>query len=192
MSVINRIILFFYALAFGAVSLITLGLFARIFPDAQIWNEFLYLCSRWETAACAAFVFILSLYLLLVSLSASNNNDVSANEAMIVQGKMGDVRISLAALKNMADRIARSASGVRDVKVKLKMTKASAKDKTLIPCFKLRLVVLEEKNIVSISDEIKQQIKAYLNNYIGIDKMDIQIDIQSISNTPVDKKKRVV
>ena len=42
--------------------------------------------------------------------------------------------------------------------------------KTLIPNFKLKLIVGEESNIVSISDEIKQQLDIYLNKYIGIEK----------------------
>ena len=134
MSVINRIILFFYALAFGAVSILTMVLFARFIPDAQIWNEFLYLCSRMETVVVAVVIFICSLYLLIQSLS-THSNDVSTNEAVIVQGKMGEVNISLTALKDMADKIARSITGVRDVKVRLKMTKAPTKDKTLIPNF---------------------------------------------------------
>ncbi len=192
MSVINRIILFFYALAFGAVSLLTLVLFARFIPDAQIWNEFLYLCSRWETVLVATVIFICSLYLVIQSLS-THSKDVSANEAAIIQGKMGDVRISLAALKNMADKIARSIQGVRDVKVKLKMTKAQTKDKTLLPNFKLRLIVGEDHNIVAISDELKMMLNAYLEKYIGIEQAIINIEVESISNnSTANNKKRVV
>ena len=191
MSVINRIILFFYALAFGAVSILTMVLFARFIPDAQIWNEFLYLCSRMETVVVAVVIFICSLYLLIQSLS-THSNDVSTNEAVIVQGKMGEVNISLTALKDMADKIARSITGVRDVKVRLKMTKAPTKDKTLIPNFKLILIVGEESNIVSISDEIKQQLDIYLNKYIGIEKAKIDINVESISNNSTNNKKRVV
>lgn len=192
MSVINRIILFFYALAFGAVSLLTLVLFARFIPDAQIWNEFLYLCSRWETVLVATVIFICSLYLVIQSLS-THSKDVSANEAAIIQGKMGDVRISLAALKNMADKIARSIQGVRDVKVKLKMTKAQTKDKTLLPNFKLRLIVGEDHNIVAISDELKIMLNAYLEKYIGIEQAIINIEVESISNnSTANNKKRVV
>lgn len=191
MSVINRIILFFYALAFGAISILTMVLFARFIPDAQIWNEFLYLCSRMETVVVAVVIFICSLYLLIQSLS-THSNDVSTNEAVIVQGKMGEVNISLTALKDMADKIARSITGVRDVKVRLKMTKAPTKDKTLIPNFKLNLIVGEESNIVSISDEIKQQLDIYLNKYIGIEKAKIDINVESISNNSTNNKKRVV
>ena len=186
MSVINRIILFFYALAFGAVSILTMVLFARFIPDSQIWNEFLYLCSRMETVVVAVVIFICSLYLLIQSLS-THSNDVSTNEAVIVQGKMGEVNISL-----MADKIARSITGVRDVKVRLKMTKAPTKDKTLIPNFKLKLIVGEESNIVLISDEIKQQLDIYLNKYIGIEKAKIDINVESISNNSTNNKKRVV
>ena len=191
MSVINRIILFFYALAFGAISILTMVLFARFIPDAQIWNEFLYLCSRMETVVVAVVIFICSLYLLIQSLS-THSNDVSTNEAVIVQGKMGEVNISLTALKDMADKIARSITGVRDVKVRLKMTKAPTKDKTLIPNFTLKLIVGEESNIVSISDEIKQQLDIYLNKYIGIEKAKIDINVESISNNSTNNKKRVV
>lgn len=192
MSVINRIILFFYALAFGAVSLLTLVLFARFIPDVQIWNEFLYLCSRWETVLVATVIFICSLYLVIQSLS-THSKDVSANEAAIIQGKMGDVRISLIALKNMADKIARSIQGVRDVKVKLKMTKAQTKDKTLLPNFKLRLIVGEDHNIVAISDELKMMLNAYLAKYIGIEQAIINIEVESISNnSTANNKKRVV
>ena len=167
-------------------------LFARFIPDAQIWNEFLYLCSRWETVLVATVIFICSLYLVIQSLS-THSKDVSANEAAIIQGKMGDVRISLIALKNMADKIARSIQGVRDVKVKLKMTKAQTKDKTLLPNFKLRLIVGEDHNIVAISDELKMMLNAYLAKYIGIEQAIINIEVESISNnSTANNKKRVV
>ena len=184
MNVINRIILFFYALAFGAVSLLVIA-------DAQVWNEFLYLCSRWETLAVAIVVLICSLYLWLQSIS-SHSNDVTANEAVIVQGKMGQVRISLVALKNMADKIAVSTAGVRDVKVRIKMTKAATKDKTLIPSFKLRLVVSETYNIVTISDDIRYRLNDYLSKYIGIENTKIEIDVKSISDDPSEGKRHVV
>lgn len=191
MSVINRIILFFYALAFGAVSIVAIALYSRIFSDAQVWNEFLYLCSRWETVAVSIVVLICSFYLWLQSIS-SHNNDSSANEAVIVQGKMGQVRISLVALKNMADKIARSTAGVRDVRVRIKMTKAATKDKTLIPNFKLRLVVSETYNIVTISDDIKYQMNDYLSKFVGIENSQIDIDVKSISDNPAEGKRRVV
>ena len=191
MSVLCRIILFFYALAFGAVSVGVGALFTRIIPDNVIWNEFLYLCSRWETVGVAIIVFLCSLYLLIESF-ASHSKEVSANEAMIVQGKMGEVQISLIALKNMADKIARSTAGVRDVKVRLKMTKTATDDKALMPYFKMKLTVGEETNVVSTSDEIKYQIMNHLKNYIGIDKAKIDINIESISNSPAKNKRRVV
>lgn len=191
MSVINRIILFFYALAFGAVSLLTIVLYARFIPDAQIWNEFLYLCSRIETVLVAVVIFICSLYLLIQSLSTHNNN-VSINEAVIVQGKMGEVHVSLVALKNMADKIARSITGVRDAKVRLRMTKAPTKDKTLIPNFKIKLIVGEEVNVVNIGDNLKQQLITYLNQFVGVEQAKIDIDIESISNNITNNKKRVI
>ncbi len=191
MNVITRIILFFYALAFGAVSLLTIALFTRVIPDAQIWNEFLYLCSRWETIAVAAFIFICSLYLVIQSFS-SHSNDVSVNDAMIIDGKMGQVRISLIALRNMAEKIARSTVGVRDVKVRLRMTKSTAKNKMLIPNFKLKLVVGEEYNIVTVSDTIKYQLTNQLTDFIGIENSQIEIMVDSISNSSAGKKKRVV
>lgn len=190
MSVLCRIILFFYALAFGAVSVGVGALFTRLIPDNVVWNEFLYLCSRWETVGVAAIVFLCSLYLVVESL-ISHSKDVSAHEAMIVQGKMGEVQISLVALKNMADKIARSTAGVRDVKVRLKMTKTATKDKTLMPYFKLNLIVGEETNIVSTSDEIKYQIMNHLKNYVGMDKAKIDVNINSISNSPANKKRVV-
>ena len=105
---------------------------------------------------------------------------------------MGQVRISLVALKNMADKIARSTAGVRDVRVRIKMTKAATKDKTLIPNFKLRLVVSETYNIVTISDDIKYQMNDYLSKFVGIENSQIDIDVKSISDNPAEGKRRVV
>ena len=195
MNVINRIILFFYSLAFGAVSLLVMALYARVLPDAQIWNEFLYLCSRWETLAGAALVLLLSLYLLLGCFSSSSK-EVSANEAVIVRGKMGDIRISVAALKNMADRIARSTNGVRDAKIRFRLVKnkdaKGDKNKALQPAFKLRLVIGENCDIVAISDDIKYQLTHQLNDYIGIENAKIEIAVDSISDRPAARKRRVV
>lgn len=92
----------------------------------------------------------------------------------------------------MADKIARSITGVRDVKVRLGMTKAPTKDKTLIPNFKIKLIVGEEVNVINIGDNLKQQLVTYLNQFVGVEQAKIDIDIESISNNITNNKKRVV
>ena len=73
------------------------------------------------------------------------------------------------------------------------MTKAQTKDKTLLPNFKLRLIVGEDHNIVAISDELKMMLNAYLAKYIGIEQAIINIEVESISNnSTANNKKRVV
>lgn len=192
MSILCHIILFFYSLLGIGLSIVAAGLYLRVLPDERIWNEFLYLGSRWETLAVIGVYLLFSLYLLLKSLSGKKREvSGSAGETLIVQGKLGEVQVSLEALKDMASKIALSIVGVRDVKVKIKLIKSSNSN-TFVPRFDLRLAIGENDNVADISDRLKHGINDYIEKYIGVAESTINITVTTISQTPINGKKRVV
>lgn len=190
MGILCRFVLFFYSLAFAGVSLIVMLLFSRILPDSQVWNEFLYLCSRWETLIVAIIVFLLSIYLFIRSISFTRNT-VNVSETFIVQGSKGDVTIAISALKDVVDKISRSVAGVRDANVKIQMVKYDKNDKILLPKVNIILTVSEDVNVVFVTDQVKEKLSTYLKDNIGINDAQIDIRVKSISNN-TNGKNRVI
>ena len=69
MGVVNRILLFFYALFFGAVSIGVILLVLHAVPERVLSNEYQYAVAQWQTGVIAGVVFLISIHLLFCSFS---------------------------------------------------------------------------------------------------------------------------
>lgn len=192
MGIFTRLFMFFYSLSIIAASLVGIVIFGRFLPDSEIANELLYLGTRWETLGVLILLLILSVYFFIQVFSFGPKDNISANEALIVTGKAGEVNISIQALKNMAHKLAEQVAGVRDVKVRLKLKRTNLAEQPVKPCFKLILTVSETRNIVDISDEIKQSVQTYMQDFIGIKDLDVDVHVDKVSSEKSKDIKRVV
>ena len=58
MGFINRVLLFFYTLFFGIVSLGVILLVFNVIPERVLLNEYQYAVHQWQTGAIAGVVYI--------------------------------------------------------------------------------------------------------------------------------------
>lgn len=190
MLIIDRIMLAMYTLAMTIVSLGVIVLTLRFFPEDIVWTNLIFLLSRWETGAVAALLMLISLRLFKVSFSSSNLQ--SSDEAIVIHGTLGDVRVAISAIKTLVDKVARSIKGVRDVKINViaKNNKQENLEDTAVK-IKIKIVVGPESNVTEISDQMQQLVKDKLKNTVGIDNSEIDVLVENISNANV-QKQRVV
>jgi uncharacterized alkaline shock family protein YloU len=188
MLIIDRIILAIYTLAMAIVSLGVVVLTLRLFPEDVVWTNLIFLISRWETGGIAALFMLISLRLFKVSFSSSKLQ--SSDEAIVIHGTLGDVRVAIIAIKNLVDKVARSIKGVRDVKINVNVVsnKQGNMEDTAVR-IKIKIVVGPESNVPEISDQMQQLVKDKLKNTVGIDVGEIDIVVENISNATVQKQR---
>lgn len=188
MGIFNRGLLFIYTLITGAFCAGIAALCLHVVPDRVLLNEYEYFINQWQTAAAAGVGVLLSLHLLLCSFDR-NRNQLNAKDLLLVNGSSGQISVSLAAIRNMAESMAVKVRGVQQAKVRSLVE--HRKDQGDFLKLELSLGVSQERNIPELSDELRQQLAKYLVEVAGVEDVDIKISVQSIANGVVVKKRRI-
>jgi len=171
MGIIDRIILSVYTFVLTFLSLGVLLLSFRLISLDLVWTSIAYIYGQWEAGLVGIVFFLVSVRLLLAGLRSSRRTDTIVHHT-----EMGDVNISLSAVENLVEKIARHTRGVRGVKIKV------AHDAKQGLQVKIRAVVSPESNVPSVSNEIQRRVKDYIKNTVGIELADVSIFVENISN----------
>lgn len=191
MGFIDRLILFIYGLLVFVMSVTVFLVFAGLFSQGYLWGQFVIFAGGSQSAAsvaagAGAFVFaLLSLRVLKLSVKCPARNK-KIREAVIVRGGIGDVQITVEAIKNLVDKKAKSIKGVREAKVKVDVKAGAEKENVNIL---LSMVVGQEHNIKEISDQTRAAVKESLQNVVGLEDFSFDIVVDDISNAPVQKQR---
>ena len=188
MGIFNRGLLFIYTLLVGAFCAGIVALCLHAVPDRVLLNEYEYFVNQWQTAAAAGVGILLSLHLLLCSFDRGNKQ-VNAKDLLLINGGTGQISVSLAAIRNMAESMAMKIRGVQQAKVKSRVEHRKEQGDFLK--LELSLEVSQERNIPELSDELRQQLAKYLVEVAGIDDVDIKISVQNIASGVNVKKRRI-
>lgn len=189
MGFLNRCLLFVYTLFFGLVCIGVICLWAHLLPDRVLLNEYEYLLSQWQTPAVAAVIALLSIHLLFCSLSGKGSKKINAHELLIVNGGNGQVNVSLAAIRGMAEKLAASVHGVREAKVKSFVERR--KDEGDFLKLDVRIEVGPERVIADISDEIRTRVGKYVTQTAGIENVELAVSVESIASGVSVKKRQI-
>lgn len=192
MGIINRFLLLLYALFVACLSLGIAALALQIIPEPLLLNEYRYLmgAQQWPMVAGGSAMFLLSIHLIGCSFS-SGQSEHEGGELLVLHGKVGEVGVSLNAVHNLVEQTASVISGVRSLKTRVSAIKKPAKGK---PQLKIRLAIVigREANAAVVSDDIRAQVRRYMQDTVGIEDFSLDIAVEDISNAPLTKKKRVV
>ena len=107
----------------------------------------------------------------------------------MVQGATGQVNVSLAAIRDMAERIASGVHGVRMAKAKAVVEQRKGEGDFLK--LDIRLEIGQERGIAAISDDIRSQVGGYVTQAAGIDNVELAVSVQSIASGVSVKKRRI-
>ncbi|MCE5285745.1 MAG: alkaline shock response membrane anchor protein AmaP [Pelosinus sp.] len=172
MGIIDRIILLIYTLLLIILSVGVILMSLCLIPWEVVSATLQSIYGQWEAALAAGVFLLVSIRLLLASF---RSNVSHSNEAIVHHTDMGDVQITLDAVKNLVEKTARHTRGVRDVKVYIRHFEEGLK-------VQLRIVTSPENNVPAVSLEIQQRVHEYIKNTVGIELSDIHILVENISN----------
>lgn len=170
MGIIDRIILSIYTLLLSFLSMGVILLSFRLLSLDWVWTSLSHLYGQWEAGMVGLVFFLVSIRLLLAGLRSRK-----IKETIVHHLEMGDVHISLDAIKNLVEKTARHTRGVRDVKVSVQHDAQGLK-------ISLKTVVSTESHVPTVSAELQQRVQAYIKNTVGVELVDIRIVVTNISN----------
>ncbi|WP_425061158.1 hypothetical protein SCACP_19370 [Sporomusa carbonis] len=170
MGIIDRIILSIYTLLLAFLSFAVILLSLRLIPLELAGTSLAYIYGQWEASLVGFVFFLVSIRLLLAGLRSRK-----AKDAIVHHNDMGDVHISLDAVENLVEKVARHIRGVRGVKVKVTL---SGQGVTV----RLKAVVSPESHVPSVAGEIQKRIHEYIKNTVGVELTDVQVMVENISN----------
>ena len=132
---------------------------------------------------------LVSIHLLLCSVSGRKSKEIKSGELLVIQGAAGQVNVSLAAVRDMAERIAGGVHGVRQAKAKALVEHRGDEGDFLK--LDIRLEVGQERSVAAISDDIRCQVDRYVTRIAGIDNVEVAVSVQSIASGVSVKKRRI-
>ena len=191
MSVSNRFWLLLLALLGLTAASAMLGMLANLIPEAVWLNEVHYALSNGLTFSLAA------LLVLLVSIKSvaavfkreASKSDNSKGEYVVLSNEHGEVRVTLAAIKSFASRIAMETSSVREAEVDVRVKRNEKNDALALD---VKLIVGREAKINDLADVLTRNIEAKLAAVFAIESIPINIVITDVSDGRPVRKHRVV
>lgn len=172
MGIIDRIILSVYTFLLAFLSVVVI-LISFHLVSADIVKMFIgYIDGQWEAGLVGAIFLLLSIRLLLAGLRRRTEN---GKDAIVHHSEMGDVQITLEAVKNLVEKTVRHTRGVRGVKVHVTNYGQELK-------VSVKAVVSPESHVPSVSVDIQKRVHEYIKNTVGVDLVDIHVLVDNISN----------
>lgn len=173
MGIIDRIILSVYMVLLIALSIGIILASFQVLSLEFIQASMMQLYGHWE-AGLSALVFLLVSVRLLLAGGRSRTNAVK--NTIRHHNEMGDIHISLEAIKNLVEKTTRHTRGVRGVRVTVNHT-----DQQGLKVF-VKAVVSPESNVPSVSADMQRRVHEYIKHTVGIELADISIFVENISN----------
>ena len=170
MGIIDRIILSIYTLLLAFLSIGVILLSLHLISLDLVWTGILHISGQWEAGLVGAVFLLISIRLLLAGMRSRRVKDT-----IVHHNEMGDVHISLDAIKNLVEKTSRSTRGVRGVKVRVSNNSKGLR-------VSLKAVVSPEVHVPSVSAELQQRIHDYIKNTVGVELADVEIVVENISN----------
>ncbi len=171
MNIFDRIMLTLYTLAVAALSLVVFGAYIG-FPPGFYAAELGALLTRWEAVLAALFFFVFSIRFLLSGI----RRERTFKGAITHRGELGDVRISLGAIRNLAQRTVLDLRGVRTAKVRVQL-----KDKGIE--LMIELAVTQDSNIPALTAQVQETVHQHVEACTGVGVLAVRVLVVEMSPT---------
>lgn len=169
MSIFDRIMLSLYTLAVAIITLLIVGASFNI-PPAWDYMELGRLLTRWELIPVALFFFVFSVRFLLSGL----RKDRPSKAAITHQGELGDVRIAVSAVRNLALRTAQNVRGVHNAKARVQLG-----DQGLV--VSLEVSVGQASHIPTLTAVLQEEVKQNLESSTGVKVLGVKVLVVEMS-----------
>lgn len=170
MGILDRIILTIYTFLLTVLSLGVILLSLRLIPLKWVWTSIDQIYGHWEAGLIGAVFFLVSVRLLLAGVRSQRSR-----HAILHHTDLGDVHISIHSIENLVEKTARHTRGIRNVNVAVGYGKQGLE-------VDIKAVVSPDSNIPAVTRELQQRIYDAIKNTVGVDTVDIRINVKNISN----------
>lgn len=188
MGIINRFLLFVYALCISVASVVAGAVCLNLIPERMWLNEVRFAMARPDVLAILAVILLLSLYMLKFSLSTKDvpRARVPA-ELMLVDGETGKVKVSAEAVQGLAVKASTAIKGVREANVRINPMKAGDTSVALT----VNLVLSHGTSVPDVGERVSEEIRRELSDSLNLSDTKVEVSVTDISNAPVDRKRVV-
>lgn len=173
MGIFDRILLMLYTLSLTVLS----GLFVAVASGWRLPLDYIRTSldnpsGRWAVAGTSLLFFIASLRFIIYVFTPGRRR-----RAIVHETDMGEVHVALDAIETLVKRTARQVRGVRDVRAKVEAQESGV-------AVYLRTVVSPDVSIPSATEEIRNNLKTYVKNVVGVPVVEVDIDVDNIATEP--------
>ncbi|HHY76395.1 MAG TPA: alkaline shock response membrane anchor protein AmaP [Firmicutes bacterium] len=171
MGILDRVVLSLYALALTIISFLTL-LVTFGWREPVEWASTIMMSSSGRTTVgvMSALIFLAGIRFIYYAFKRM------PDQAVIHDGSMGEVRISLVAVRSLVSRVVSKIPGVRDVKTRVYLSK----DKTGIRVA-LDVKAALDANLPELSDKIQKAAAGYVQDIVGVAVESVKVTVSDIS-----------
>ena len=169
MRAIDRALLALYSIIFSLVSLFVLFLAISGNIPYYLQHAFRSDDQRLVIGIIAVLIFIISIRLLFTTFGSKRSDN-----ALIENGALGQVRVTLSALENLVKKVSFQVVGVKEAKPKLLLTQNGTN-------LLIKIALTPDIPIPQASQELQTKIKEELEKIAGIELNEIRILVENIS-----------
>ncbi|MDY6272472.1 MAG: alkaline shock response membrane anchor protein AmaP [Selenomonadaceae bacterium] len=186
MGVGNRLLLALYALATMALTVALAGILVPILPEREWLNEVRYVTGRPEVLAGIVVYFLVGVHLFLCAF-ATKRTKKSAEVCLLTKAS-GRVHVSLVAIQSVVLRVARGVSGVCEVAAKISPLRQDAEETLRIG---LKLTLRSGVSVRETADAVSELVRRELAHVLGMEGVQIEVEVAEISDERSPQRPRV-
>lgn len=188
LKVFDRILLAILLIAAIVVSFVLFGVAANVVKEA-VAVRFIGLFYAFREnalilAGCGLVLLLISLKLLFAGRGAQREQSVRPASTLMKQTEIGGAYISLDAIDAMVQRHCRTIQRVKDVHTTIRADEAGV-------TIGIRLSVLADTDVITLSNELQSSLKAYVESLTGIEVKEIGVLIENASASSTSAPSRV-
>jgi uncharacterized alkaline shock family protein YloU len=184
-KMLDRLLLFLYSLAVGAAAVVAiiaaLGGFSSGFMH-QFVDEFTggARIVQASVIGVSIIVFLVSLRFFIVSFSRGGSSVPSINQ----KTELGDIRISVETVENLALKAAARTRGVKDLRARVRVAESGLQ-------IMIRAFIDGDGSIPALSEEMQRNVSQSIEDATGIPVSEVSVFIANVTQSPASFKSRV-
>lgn len=161
-----------YTLAVAAITLMVFGAYINL-PPGFGPDELGAFLTRWEAIPVAIFFFVFSVRFLLSGIRKERPSRASITH----RSELGDVRIAISAVRNMAQRTAQNVRGVQSAKVRVELLAAGIE-------VAVEVAAAQDSNIPALTSVLQETVKKNIEASTGVNVLAVKVLIVEMAASP--------
>jgi uncharacterized alkaline shock family protein YloU len=184
-KLMDRLLLFLYSVAIGAVSIVAIVAASGGFSDkwlTEVVSDFTgdVRIVQASVIGAAIVILLISLRFFILSIRRDGSSAPSINQ----RTEHGDIRISVETVENLALKAASRTRGVKDLRARVRVAESGLE-------ILIRAFVDGEGSIPALSEEMQRTVSQQIEEATGIPVAGVSVFIANVTQAPTTFKSRV-